>query len=162
MAGGCLNILFLGTLSWLFEKSHQKKLREADHVEIKAHTWMGISGKTRYNRRYLGPIQIKTFLSTSNRMNSKVDDYEMILNKLLYDSDNSENKNDYFLQLMELNKKIIKYIKQIDRRETLRCYTEWKNNHTESFLAYQEARKKAIRLDSKLEDVKNKLNQTQT
>lgn len=155
MAGGCLDILFFGGLSWLFEKSNQAKNRELDRVEIEPHSWMGMSGKTRYNRRYLGPIKIKTFLSSSRLMASNVIEYEAMLNKLLVNNyEPAEFEKEYDLsQLIVLNKKILKYMRQIDRRETLQCYAEWKNNHTESYLAYQNARAKAIQLDKKLEEV---------
>lgn len=159
MAVGCLDILFFGGLSWLFEKSHQAKNKELDQVEIGTNTWMGMSGKTRYNRRYLGPIQTKTFLSTSKLMASKVMEYESILNKQLvgkHDPSSYQKDNDVS-QLIVLNKKIIQYMRKIDRRESLRCYAEWKIDHPKSFLAYQQARDKAIELDSKLEEVKKLL-----
>ena len=158
MVTGCLDLLFLGTLSWLFEKSHQKKIKEQDRVEIDTHTWMGMSGKTRYNRRYLGPIEIKTFLSTSRKMVKAVDEYESTLNNLLSDYVDYQDfeKNNDIYKLLDLFKNVSRYMRQIDRRQTLRCYSEWRNDHSESFSAYQNARSRAINLDSKLEDAKRK------
>lgn len=162
MAGGCLDILFFGGLSLLFEKMHQAKNKELDRVEIEAHTWAGMFGRTHYNRRYLGPIQIKTFLNTSKSIASKVLEYEAILNKLLvnrYDDSTFSNieKNNDVYQLSILNKRMIKYMEQIDRRERLRCYADWKDNNPESFSIYQKARTKIIELNAKLEDVKKQL-----
>lgn len=160
MATGCLDIIFFGALSWLFENLNKAKNKKLDRVEIQPHTWIGMSGKTRYNTRYLGPIQVKTFLSTSKKMVSKVKEYETVLNELI--SDQSEyydiKKQNKILHLIELNKNILKYMRQIDRREALRCYAEWKDDYSDSFLAYQYARTKAIELDSKLLEIKENLN----
>ena len=87
MPGIIFDILFFGTLAWLFrnvEKSTNKKL---DRVEIEPHTWIGMSGKTRYNTRYLGPIKIKTFINTSKKMVIQVNEYENLINRLSNDNE---------------------------------------------------------------------------
>ena len=146
MPGIIFDILFFGTLAWLFrnvEKSTNKKL---DRVEIEPHTWIGMSGKTRYNTRYLGPIKIKTFINTSKKMVIQVNEYENLINRLSNDNEKFKDveKQTYYFQLFDHFNNIVKYMNQIDRRQTLRCYNEWKNEHPNSFSAYQEAKSIAI------------------
>lgn len=159
MPGIIFDILFFGTLAWLFrnvEKSTNKKL---DRVEIEPHTWIGMSGKTRYNTRYLGPIKIKTFINTSKKMVIQVNEYENLINRLSNDNEKFKDveKQTYYFQLFDHFNNIVKYMNQIDRRQTLHCYNEWKNEHPNSFSAYQEAKSIAIDLDSKFADIQKKL-----
>ena len=55
-----------------------------------------------------------------------------------------QEKQTYYFQLFDHFNNIVKYMNQIDRRQTLRCYNEWKNEHPNSFSAYQEAKSIAI------------------
>ena len=66
-------------------------------------------------------------------------------------------KQTYYFRLFDHFNNIVKYMNQIDRRQTLHCYNEWKNEHPNSFSAYQEAKSIAIDLDSKFADIQKKL-----
>ena len=171
MAGGCLNILTMGILSWLFEIADKKKKKKNDRVEIETHTWMGMSGKTRYNRQFLGPIKIKTFLSTSRQMVKVTEKYKLVLKNLdervdervdeRIDERIDERVDDPDYDIFEggeLPRKLTRYMRQINRRESLQCYAEWKNGHPESFAAYQRAQTEALNLNSKIERIKQKFN----
>ena len=88
-----------------------------DRVELPPHIWQGNTLKPHYNRRFLGPIKIKTFLSTSKRMDETVDQYSLIVTHLeeldsagrpgIIDS-TIERRVSPFLD------KIAKYMRQID------------------------------------------------
>ena len=135
----------------------------ADRVEIESHEWLGMSGKTRINRRYLEPIKQETFLRTSRMMVKTVDEYDFFLDNLLPEGKECElesfEENFMVEKLLELHQKVYKYMRQIDRRESLRCYNEWRVNQPESFSAYQRARTKVMKLQkAKLKQASLKYN----
>jgi hypothetical protein len=116
-----------------------------------------LSPSTFKSDRLLGPIKNETFLRTSRLMVKAAENYSKIVSSLSNAKNVSTNSAE-IISLHSVQVKIQSYMRQIDRRTSLRCYQAWKNNHPDSFTAYHKARNKVIALDGKLEEICKKNN----
>jgi|GEM_PF-6690338 len=149
MAGFLADLFILGVIK-LFDKASGKP--KPDRVELPPHVWQGNTLKPHYNRRFLGPIKNETFLRTSKLMLKASDNYSLIVSSLSETKQLSANSPE-ILSLHPIQEKIQRYMRQIDRRTSLRCYQAWKENHPDSYDAYHSARNRIISLDNELEEI---------
>lgn len=144
---GFIASLFIAGFIKLFDSASGKK---KDRVELPPHIWQGNTLKPHYNRRFLGPIKIETFISSSKLMVKAVNKYSQYITflseKLQQEGYVIDANSTEFTRIHKTEKQINKYMKQIDRRSPMRCYKEWRESHPESFNDYQEARGKALPL----------------
>ncbi len=154
MIGVLVDLILLGAISLVGKIFGGPK---PDRVELPPHVWQGNTLKPHYNRRFLGPRKIKTFLRSSRLMAKTVEKYAHLIDNI--DSKYETKQWEFtvhcseFIAIYPLQEKIRKYMRQIDRRSSLRCYQEWKNDHPKSFEAYHSARNRAFTIDKKLQSI---------
>jgi hypothetical protein len=149
MVGIIADLLIFGVIK-LFEKASGKP--KPDRVELAPHVWQGNTLKPHYNRRFLGAIKNETFLKTSRLMEKTAESYSQIINSLSNVQGLTASSSE-FNSLHTVRAKIHKYMQQIDRRVSLRCYQAWKDNNPDSYNSYYTARDKILSLEMRLKEI---------